>query len=137
MQIGSSRFQPRASNVAQSLLAGSNDIVSLTDKERDEIDFEAKTIIRQTMDRVQKMEDLEKGKHHFCLLIPVRRSRMEKSGFLDRLVMKPEEEAMSVLLSTHRGAITWYLSKKLSEASDIQRNQQEVRLMREVEKSKR
>jgi syntaxin 18 len=62
---------------------------------------------------------------------------MEKSGFLDRLVMKPEEEAMSVLLSTHRGAITWYLSKKLSEASDIQRNQQEVRLMREVEKSKR
>jgi hypothetical protein len=65
MQIGSSRFQPRASNVAQSLLTtGGNEIVSLTDKERDEIDFEAKTIIRQTMDRVQKMEDLEKGKHH-------------------------------------------------------------------------
>jgi hypothetical protein len=31
-------------------------------------------------------------------------------------------------LSTHRGAITWYLSKQLSKASDIQRNQQEVRL---------
>jgi len=42
-----------------------------------------------------------------------------------------------MLLSTHRGAITWYLSKQLSKASDIQRNQQEVRLMREVEKSKR
>jgi syntaxin 18 len=44
---------------------------------------------------------------------------------------------MNVLVSTHRGAITWYLSKKLTEASDVQRNQQEVRLMREVEKSRR
>ena len=51
--------------------------------------------------------------------------------------MNPEEEGMNFLLSTHRGAINWYLSKKLSEASDMQRNQQEVRLMREVEKSKR
>ena len=66
-----------------------------------------------------------------------RRNKTEKIGFLERLMMKPEEEAMNVLISTHRGAITWYLSKKLSEASDIQRNQQEVRLMREVEKSKR
>ena len=66
-----------------------------------------------------------------------RRRQTEKTGFLGRLMMNPEEEAMNFLLSTHRGAITWYLSKKLSEASDIQRNQQEVRLMREVEKSKR
>jgi syntaxin 18 len=66
-----------------------------------------------------------------------RRSKTEKTGFLGRLLISPEEEALNVLLSTHRGAITWYLSKRLSEASDIQRNQQEVRLMREVEKSKR
>ena len=52
-------------------------------------------------------------------------------------MIRGEEEALNALLSTHRGAITWYLSKKLTEASDIQRNQQEVRLMREVEKSKR
>ena len=44
---------------------------------------------------------------------------------------------MNVLLSTHRGSITWYLNKKLTEASEMQRNQQEVRLRREVEKSKR
>jgi syntaxin 18 len=52
-------------------------------------------------------------------------------------MLRPEEEAMNVMLSTHRGAITWFLSKRLTETSDIQRNQQEVRLMREVEKSKR
>lgn len=49
----------------------------------------------------------------------------------------PDEDALNALLSTHRGAITWYLSNRLTEASDIQRNQQEVRLMREVEKTKR
>jgi len=66
-----------------------------------------------------------------------RRSRTEKTGFLARYMVSAEEEARNALLSTHRGAITWYLSKKLSEASDIQRNQQEVRLAQEVEKSKR
>jgi syntaxin 18 len=66
-----------------------------------------------------------------------RRSKTEKVGFLERFMMDVQEEAMNVLISTHRGAMIWYLNKKLSEASDIQRNQQEVRLMREVEKSKR
>jgi syntaxin 18 len=49
----------------------------------------------------------------------------------------PEEESRHTLLSMHRGAVSWYLSKKLKETSDIQRYQQEVRLEREVEKSKR
>lgn len=133
MHVGSSRF--KATMNSAPLISNGNNTV-LTDKDRDEIDFEAKTIIRQTMDRIKKIEDLEKG----ILVIAAdieRRARARKTGFLERLVMRPEEEAMSVLLSTHRGAITWYLSKKLSEASDIQRIQQEVRLMREVEKSKR
>jgi syntaxin 18 len=142
MQIGPSRFQPRPSrqptNLAQSLLTG-QEITSLTDKERDEIDFEAKSIIRQTMDRVKAMENLEQGdfpqrNSRLCL---ERRSRTEKTGFLARYMVSSEEEMRNMLLSTHRGAITWYLSKQLSKASDIQRNQQEVRLMREVEKSKR
>ena len=64
MQIGPSRSQARPSrqgtSVAQSLLKG-QELTSLTDKERDEIDFEAKTIIRQTMDRVKTMENLENG----------------------------------------------------------------------------
>lgn len=65
MQIGPSRFQPRNTQhtgVAVSLLSG-KEIVSLTDKERDEIDFEAKTIIRRTMDRIKTMENLEEGTH--------------------------------------------------------------------------
>lgn len=51
MQLTPSRFQPQSRQ----------EIVSLTDKQRDEIDFEAKTIIRQTMNRIKTMESLEKG----------------------------------------------------------------------------
>ena len=68
MQIGPSRYQPRnlsnSTGIAPSIFK-SQEIVSLTDKQRDEIDFEAKTIIRQTMDRVKTMENLEKGE--YCL----------------------------------------------------------------------
>ena len=65
MQVTPSRFQTRnaqSAGITGSILNG-REIVSLTDKERDEIDFETKTIIRQTMDRVKTMENLEKGLH--------------------------------------------------------------------------
>jgi syntaxin 18 len=52
-------------------------------------------------------------------------------------MLTADETSSNILISTHRGAILWYLSKKLSEISEMQRNQQETRLMREVEKSKR
>lgn len=57
MQIGPSRGHPWKS---AEILNGPK-ITTLTDKERDEIDFEAKSIIRQTMDRIKTMEDLEAG----------------------------------------------------------------------------
>jgi hypothetical protein len=62
MQMGPSRFQqrnPQFTNTQSRVPKG--DIVSLTDKERDEVDFEAKMIIRQTMDRIKTMEALERG----------------------------------------------------------------------------
>ena len=136
LQTTPNRFQARSTN-------------TLTGKERDEIDFEAKSIIRQTMTRIQVLENLEKGTSPLHLLaessctfgtmlsVIERRQKNEKKGFLERMMKSKEEEALETLLSTHRGAINWYLSKKLTEASDIQRDQQETRLKREVEKSKR
>lgn len=55
MQIGPSRTHSRP------ITQNGRDIGFLTDRERDEIDFEAKTIIRQTMDRVKTMEARENG----------------------------------------------------------------------------
>ena len=48
LQTAPNRSQARSTN-------------TLTGKERDEIDFEAKSIIRQTMTRIQVLETLEKG----------------------------------------------------------------------------
>jgi hypothetical protein len=62
MQIGSSRIHPRNATQSGSIQAlNGQEIVYLTDTQRDEIDFEAKSIIRQTMDRIRTMEDLETG----------------------------------------------------------------------------
>jgi syntaxin 18 len=132
MQIAPSRAQYRNQTTP-----ATHEIHSLTDKERDEIDYEAKSIIRQTMDRIKHLEALENGTTSVSRLTIERRTRAEKTGLLGRFMTNPDAEALNALLSTHRGAITWYLSKKLTEASDVQRNQQEIRLMREVEKSKR
>ena len=60
MQIGPSRGHPRKSTETGPVLNGQK-ITTLTDKQRDEIDFEAKSIIRQTMNRIKTMEDLETG----------------------------------------------------------------------------
>ena len=66
-----------------------------------------------------------------------RRALIQNRSFISRLLSDPLENARDLLLSTHRDAMAWYLSKKLKETSDLQRDQQEVRLMREVERSKR
>jgi hypothetical protein len=70
MQISSSRFKSRGSSDTsgarfQNVLGGRGD--SLTDKERDEIDYEANAIIRQTMNQVKVMEHNEQGILRFTL----------------------------------------------------------------------
>ena len=64
MQISPSRFQPRGSSEISA--AGVHNVLgrraeTLTDKERDEIDYEANAIIRQTMNQVKAMEHKEQG----------------------------------------------------------------------------
>ena len=49
-------------NIAASIFSDSpHTVTSLTDKERDEIDFEAKTIIRRIMDQIKVMQKFEEG----------------------------------------------------------------------------
>ena len=64
MQISPSRFQPPGSS-GNSATRDHNVLgrraETLTDKERDEIDYEANAIIRQTMNQVKAMEHKEQG----------------------------------------------------------------------------
>ncbi len=41
------------------------------------------------------------------------------------------------ILPAIRSSITWYLNKRLTEVSKIQKDQQETRIMKEIEKHER
>lgn len=100
----------------------------LTDQERDEIDFQAKVIIRRCMDRIKELEEAEK----------VRKEKSTQSGglvgFLGSM-LNPGAASAEDTLALHRSSITWLLNKKLTQVSQLQKDQQELRLTRELEKS--
>ncbi|KAI7905262.1 uncharacterized protein BX663DRAFT_502281 [Cokeromyces recurvatus] len=102
-------------------------IHNLTDHERDEIDFQAKLIIRRCMDRVKELEESEKMRQS---QEPVH-SRF--THFLSSILLPPS--TTEDILGVHRSSMTWYLNQKLIQVSKIQKEQQEIRLARELEKS--
>ncbi|KAG2178244.1 hypothetical protein INT43_003497 [Umbelopsis isabellina] len=106
-------------------------ITHLTDNERDEIDFQAKMIIRRCMDRVKDLEEAERIRQENV------RSKNAKqfSRFLSNILATPETVNSEDMLAVHRSGVIWLLNKRLMEVSQIQKNQQETRLMRAVEKS--
>ncbi|KAI8150401.1 hypothetical protein BJV82DRAFT_503915 [Fennellomyces sp. T-0311] len=121
------RFTPpkKSSNDSASSLFAlfPSDMESLTDNERDEIDFQAKVIIRRCMDRIKELEHAEQ----------IRKEQQPK-GFAQifhSFIAHSAEDTLAL----HRSSITWLLNKRLAEVSELQKNQQEIRLTRELEKS--
>ncbi|KAI9301973.1 hypothetical protein BJ944DRAFT_270651 [Cunninghamella echinulata] len=108
-------------------------ITHLTDNERDEIDFQAKLIIRKCMDRIKELEDAEL----------VRKSQIKTTtthrltSFLNQVIPGAAQFHMETedILSIHHSNIIWLLNKLLTDVSKLQRDQQEIRLTRELEKS--
>ncbi|KAJ1953020.1 hypothetical protein IWQ62_006090 [Dispira parvispora] len=102
-------------------------ISTLTDAQRDEIDQQSKVIIRQCMERIKRLEVWAKTP-------PV----VDKAGSLFGLFTMAKGSQYDTLkqetLAAHHGAITWYLNKRLMDVSAFQRQQQEFRLNRELEK---
>lgn len=106
----------------------SGNIHNLTDRERDEIDFQAKLIIRRCIDRIKELEAAEKARQQQEAAKPTHRL----AQFLSSVLLPPSTEDM---LFVHRSSITWLLNQQLMNVSQIQKDQQEIRLMREIEKS--
>ncbi|KAI7870526.1 hypothetical protein BDF14DRAFT_1720542 [Spinellus fusiger] len=100
----------------------------LTDKERDEIDFQAKLIIRQCIDRIKDLEQAEAMRQKAVSSRPT--SRLV-SLFYTVLPHSSTED----ILGIHRSSMTWLLNKRLVEASQLQKQLQQVHLKRELEKS--
>ncbi|KAJ1652763.1 hypothetical protein IWQ61_006975 [Dispira simplex] len=102
-------------------------ISTLTDAQRDEIDQQSKVIIRQCMERIKHLEVWSKTP-----------PPTDKAGSLFGLFTLAKGSQYDTLkqetLAAHHGAITWYLNKRLMDVSVFQRQQQEFRLNRELEK---
>ncbi|ORY96318.1 hypothetical protein BCR43DRAFT_491486 [Syncephalastrum racemosum] len=111
-----------------SLFALFDNVSYLTDPERDEIDYQAKVIIQRCLDSIRELEHVEKIR----LEQPKPRHRL--AGLLSAVLHESNHEREDVL-ALHRSSILWLLNKRLTEASQLQKSQQETRLTREIEKS--
>ncbi|CDS11158.1 hypothetical protein LRAMOSA03421 [Lichtheimia ramosa] len=123
---------PKASGLEGSLFAlFGTDIGTLTDNERDEIDFQAKVIIRRCMDRIKELEHAEQVRKEQELTA----SSKGIAGFLGSLLVSSESTLARDTLALHRSSMIWLLNKQLAKVSELQKSQQEIRLQRALEKS--
>lgn len=119
---------------------GSLSHVSLTDKQRDDFDYQTKLIIQQTMTSIRQLEEFEqrrlknekeaRGKLSSSVLTKFIFNNIGDSNPLNK------EEQISNTLALHRAGILWYLNQTLKEVSARHASQQEIRLSRQLAKTK-
>jgi syntaxin 18 len=123
----------------------------LTNEERDQIDLQARVILTRCSDRVKEMEALEKRVHFSRLpefvkpvnsfLVSGRADLVaSKSNPLTRLLPARLRQDVSTVssdfLAAHHSSITWYLGRRLAEASQTQKEMQEERVKRQLERTR-
>ena len=122
-----------------------------TDRERDEVDFGVKIALKRSVDRVRELESAEQGQPHrflrvstqiddvvfeFVARIARELAQLPSSSTLSRFLhIAPTASSVNTTLTSHRAHITLYLNTLLSKVSQIQINQQETRVKRQLEKS--
>ncbi|KAH9482931.1 Syntaxin ufe1 [Psilocybe cubensis] len=103
----------------------------LSNEERDQIDLQARVILTRCSDRVKEMEAIEKRRAELVA---------SKTNPLTRLLparLRQDESTLSSdVIAAHHSGITWYLSRRLAEASQIQKELQEERVKRQLERTK-
>ncbi|CAG8515852.1 1317_t:CDS:2 [Ambispora leptoticha] len=107
-------------------------IQTLTDKERDDIDLHAKVIMQRCMDRIKKLEEAEEG----VGVNTARQNSIMNNPLLKILptLRTPNEHD---IIAAHRSSVTWLLNMRLMQVSKIQKELQESRIRREIEKRER
>jgi hypothetical protein len=118
----------------------------LTDKEREEIDANAKQLLRELNHAVKGLSDTEQLRQDAERAIALKKRAKSGMGMIGRwaaggaiTAKSPEEllqEAKANTIKVHRESIIWYLQRQLEECGRFQSSMMEVRLSREVEKSK-
>ncbi|TFK94707.1 hypothetical protein K466DRAFT_649195 [Polyporus arcularius HHB13444] len=124
------RHTPRTIDIAGGEQSWS-DIRNLTNEERDQIDLQARVILSRCKDRVAQLEELEKrrAEHTASQQNPLTR-------LLPARLRQDDSTAASDFVAAHHASITWYLSRRLTEASQLLRDMQEERMKRQLERTR-
>ncbi|KAH6915001.1 hypothetical protein BKA70DRAFT_1419955 [Coprinopsis sp. MPI-PUGE-AT-0042] len=145
----SSRLGPRAIDLDGGESAWSN-VKHLSNEERDQIDIQARTILQQCSSRVKEMEVLEKRALILYSSLFFTQNRFPCLGRAELVASKvnplvrllparlrqDESSVTSDVIAAHRSSVTWYLNRRLMEASQIQKDLQEERVKRQLERTK-
>ncbi|KAJ7699991.1 hypothetical protein B0H17DRAFT_925627 [Mycena rosella] len=116
----------------------------LSNQERDQIDLQARIILTRCADRVKEMEALEKRAEYLSVSVSFTPGRIELvaskanplARFLPARLRQDTATLSSDFVAAHRSSITWYLNRRLTEASQTQKEMQEERVKRQLERSK-
>ncbi|KAI0317481.1 hypothetical protein OF83DRAFT_1243733 [Amylostereum chailletii] len=131
------RVPPLARAAARSVVDVSDlerawaDVRHLSNEERDQIDMQARVILSRCADRVKDMEAVEKRRaelvaketHPLLRLLPARLKHDSAS-------------AASDFVAAHSSGVTWYLTRRLAEVGQRQRDMQEERVRRQTERTR-
>ncbi|CAG7848448.1 SubName: Full=Related to syntaxin 18 {ECO:0000313/EMBL:CCA71220.1} [Serendipita indica DSM 11827] len=105
----------------------------LTSQQRDQVDLQAKMIISRCAERVRAMEQVEQNREQ---LATSRTSKIIKL-LPARLVSQGNSATLaSDFLAAHNTSVTWYLNRRLAEVSQTQKEMQEERIKRQLERTK-
>ncbi|KAK1067120.1 hypothetical protein LTR12_007506 [Friedmanniomyces endolithicus] len=118
----------------------------LTDTERDAIDAQSKQLLRQLNGAIQNLKQAEDVRNQTADSVALSKRARGGLGALGRWaaggavtaksIDEEREEAERKTVGVHRESVIVYLQRRLEEAGRVQSEMMEVRLGREVEKSK-
>ncbi|KAL4075943.1 hypothetical protein V8B97DRAFT_1862877 [Scleroderma yunnanense] len=108
-----------------------SEIKHLTNEERDQIDLQARVILSRCADRVKAMEALEKRRAELAA-----REAGPIARFLPARLRHDDSIIASEYTAAHHSSVTWFLNRRLAEASQNQKTMQEERVKRQLERTR-
>ncbi|KIJ56645.1 hypothetical protein M422DRAFT_197706 [Sphaerobolus stellatus SS14] len=133
VEAGSSSFARQP--VRNLDLGGSSDqwssIRYLSNEERDQIDLQARLVLSRCADKVKEMESLEKRRIEL-----IAKQTNPVLRFLPSRLTQDTTSATSEFVAAHHAGITWFLNRRLAEVSQTQKEMQEERIKRQMERAK-
>jgi len=125
-----SRQSPRTIDLGSSDQSWSN-IKYLSDAERDQIDLQARVILSRCSERAKELEAVEKRRAE---LVASRKNPLTR--LLPARLRQDDSTAASDFIAAHHSSITWYLSRRLADASQSLKVMQEERMKRQLDRTR-